>query len=197
MNDTSYIGMRYVPVFADPSQWDISRQYENLMMVTNEGETYISKKFVPTGIELENTDYWVQISVPGGSTSGGVNYSTEEQDTGLKWIDGKPIFQKTYDINVTTQHDPLQITPHGLVDANFIGYEAFFVSSDGTILSPQYLNSGWRFYLEVTSQNIQWNNLHFAEGHYYVTLRYTKLSEVDESVHEITISPEPITMPVA
>lgn len=96
MNDTSYVGMRYVPVFAEPSQWDISRQYENLMMVTNEGETYISKEFVPTGVELTNEDYWVQISVPGGSTSGGVNYSTEEQDTGLKWTDGRTIYQKTY-----------------------------------------------------------------------------------------------------
>lgn len=96
MNDTEYIGMRYVPVFADPAQWDISRQYENLMMVTNEGETYISKQFVPTGIKLDNTEYWVQISVPDGSTSGGVNYSTEEQDTGLKWIDGRTIYQKTF-----------------------------------------------------------------------------------------------------
>ena len=28
-------------------------------------------------------------------TGGGIDYSTEEQDTGLKWIDGRPIYQKT------------------------------------------------------------------------------------------------------
>ena len=28
-----------------------------------------------------------------------VDYSTEEQDTGLKWIDGKPIYQKTFHLS--------------------------------------------------------------------------------------------------
>jgi hypothetical protein len=111
MNDTTYVGMRYVPVFAEPSQWDNSRQYENLMMVTNEGETYISKEFVPTGVELTNEDYWVKISVPSGEGSGGggINYSTEEQDTGLKWIDGKPIYQKTISKNNTTYGNATRI----------------------------------------------------------------------------------------
>lgn len=30
----------------------------------------------------------------GGGSS--IDYSTTEQDTGIKWVDGKPIFQKTY-----------------------------------------------------------------------------------------------------
>ena len=34
---------------------------------------------------------WNKMDAP----SGGVNYSTTEQNTGLKWIDGKDIFQKT------------------------------------------------------------------------------------------------------
>lgn len=32
-----------------------------------------------------------------GSGKGGIDYSTDEQDTGLKWIDGKSIYQKTWD----------------------------------------------------------------------------------------------------
>lgn len=28
-----------------------------------------------------------------GGSGGGVNYSTTEQDTGLKWTDGKPVYQ--------------------------------------------------------------------------------------------------------
>lgn len=28
-------------------------------------------------------------------SGGGINYTTEEQDTGLKWIDGRTIYQKT------------------------------------------------------------------------------------------------------
>ena len=40
----------------------------------------------------------------GGGGAGGINYSTEEQDTGLTWIDGKKIYQKTfaYEGNQTT-----------------------------------------------------------------------------------------------
>lgn len=32
----------------------------------------------------------------GGSSAGGVNYSTNEQNTGIKWTDGKDIYCKTF-----------------------------------------------------------------------------------------------------
>lgn len=35
----------------------------------------------------------------GGSSGGGINYSLTEQNTGLKWIDGKDIYQRTYELN--------------------------------------------------------------------------------------------------
>lgn len=34
--------------------------------------------------------------------AGLINYSTEEQDTGITWIDGKKIYQKTYNIGNAT-----------------------------------------------------------------------------------------------
>lgn len=34
-------------------------------------------------------------NMPAPSGGGGIDYSTEEQDTGLKWIDGRTIYQKT------------------------------------------------------------------------------------------------------
>lgn len=36
-----------------------------------------------------------QIKTSGGGASG-INYSTDEQDTGLKWLDGNSIYQKTF-----------------------------------------------------------------------------------------------------
>ena len=54
-----YIGARYVPVFADPLQWDDERVYEPLTMVQNEGDTYISRTAVPIGVDILNEDYWV------------------------------------------------------------------------------------------------------------------------------------------
>lgn len=57
-----YIGARYVPTFADPIEWNNTRTYEALTMVTYYNDTYISKKPVPTGTAITNTEYWVKIS---------------------------------------------------------------------------------------------------------------------------------------
>lgn len=57
-----YIGARYVPVFADPIQWDNTRTYEPLTMVQNNGDTYITRQAVPVGIDILNTEYWVFLS---------------------------------------------------------------------------------------------------------------------------------------
>lgn len=54
-----YIGARYVPKFADPIEWSSETEYESLTVVTNNGDSYTSKKYVPTGIDISNTDYWV------------------------------------------------------------------------------------------------------------------------------------------
>lgn len=54
-----YIGARYVPLFADPIEWDNLRSYEGLTIVTYQGTSYTSKKNVPVGVELDNKEYWV------------------------------------------------------------------------------------------------------------------------------------------
>lgn len=59
MSVREYIGARYVPVFADPIQWDPTSKYEPLTVVTDEGASYVSRCYVPEGIQLDNTDYWV------------------------------------------------------------------------------------------------------------------------------------------
>jgi len=58
MGVTQYIGSRYVPVFADPEEWNLSREYEPLTIVTNKGDSYTSKQFVPSGVALDNKGYW-------------------------------------------------------------------------------------------------------------------------------------------
>ena len=46
--------------FADPIEWDITRQYAPFTIVfdTNAGSSYISKQPVPKGITLDNSDFW-------------------------------------------------------------------------------------------------------------------------------------------
>ena len=64
-----WIGPRIVPIFADDVQWDITSTYEPLMMVQSAGETYMTRQYVPAGIELPDVssgdianDYWVHMS---------------------------------------------------------------------------------------------------------------------------------------
>ena len=59
-----YIGARYVPIFADPVEWDDEREYEPLTIVTHNGDCYTSKCYVPKGAQLPpypegQTKYWV------------------------------------------------------------------------------------------------------------------------------------------
>lgn len=54
-----YIGNRYVPIFANPVEWDNLREFEPLTIVTYQGTAYTSKKTVPVGTPLSNNEYWV------------------------------------------------------------------------------------------------------------------------------------------
>ena len=51
-----YVGARYVPIVT--GEWDINLAYENLSIVTHNQNSYTSKKPVPAGIEISNTEYW-------------------------------------------------------------------------------------------------------------------------------------------
>ena len=62
-----YIGARYVPIFADPVEWDDEREYEPLTIVIHDGSCYTSKCYVPKGAQLPpspegQTKYWVKTS---------------------------------------------------------------------------------------------------------------------------------------
>lgn len=55
---TQYIGSRYVPLFAEPAEWDSARTYEPLTIVIHEGNSYTSRQYVPVGIEITNEKFW-------------------------------------------------------------------------------------------------------------------------------------------
>lgn len=59
--NNSYIGARYVPIFANKDlnyQWTNTRSYEPLMIVLYQGNSYTSTTFVPIGVDIFNTTYW-------------------------------------------------------------------------------------------------------------------------------------------
>lgn len=60
MSVTQYIGARYMPLFAEPAEWDNSRAYEPLTIVLYKGNSYTSKQSVPIGASIDDTVYWAE-----------------------------------------------------------------------------------------------------------------------------------------
>lgn len=44
-------------------EWDNAFEYETLSVVTHQGNSYTSKKSVPTGIDINNTEYWMSTGI--------------------------------------------------------------------------------------------------------------------------------------
>lgn len=59
MSVRQYVGARYVPKFATPVEWNSALSYEALTIVTHLGNSFTSKIPVPAGIDIGNTEYWV------------------------------------------------------------------------------------------------------------------------------------------
>lgn len=59
-----YVGARYVPIFGrageDTVEWDDGAPYEPLTVVMHGGVSYVSRRYVPSGIQVTDTDYWVE-----------------------------------------------------------------------------------------------------------------------------------------
>lgn len=54
-----YVGARYAPLF--DGQHDNTKAYEPLTVVYDQGNSYCSKKYVPVGVAITNSEYWVLV----------------------------------------------------------------------------------------------------------------------------------------
>lgn len=104
-----------------------------------------------------------------------VNYSNTEQSTGVKWLDDKEIYQKTYSINVTSTNTQiaLNITFDKIVKIDAIGmktsggYDLYF--------NTNYTDGGDWLNVQIYANNIRvlcssW----FVGALMDVTIYYTK-----------------------
>lgn len=59
---TQFVALNTVK-YANPLQWDITKQYETNTVVINpqDGTAYLSVQPVPQGVQITNTDYWTPI----------------------------------------------------------------------------------------------------------------------------------------
>lgn len=81
MTTTQYIGARYVPLFADPLEWDNKREFEPLTIVLHNGASYTSRQYVPKGIDILNEEFW--------ALTGNYNAQVEQYRSEVLTFDGR------------------------------------------------------------------------------------------------------------
>lgn len=86
MSVREYVGARYVPLFADPIDWDATRTYEPLTVVLYQGNSYTSRQYVPANINISNTTYWAQT---GNYNAQVEQYRTEVQNFSSRLSDAE------------------------------------------------------------------------------------------------------------
>lgn len=74
---TQYIGARYVPLFADPIEWDNTRAYEPLTIVLYQGNSFTTRQYTPAGIDINNAAFWAETGNYNAQVEG---YRKEVQD---------------------------------------------------------------------------------------------------------------------
>lgn len=81
MATRQYIGARYVPLFADPIEWDSTREYEPLTIVTYHGDSFTSRRAIPRGTNIHDESYW--------APTGNWNAQTEAYRREVRTFDGR------------------------------------------------------------------------------------------------------------
>lgn len=94
---TQYVGARYVPLFADPLEWDKNTAYEPLTIVYNNGNSYTSRQYVPAGIDIGNESYW--------ALTGNYNAQIEQYRAEVKQYDAEV---KQYDARITANDSAIK-----------------------------------------------------------------------------------------
>lgn len=107
-----------------------------------------------------------------GIGGGGIDYSTTEQDTGLKWIDGKPIYQKTI-VYTNTSVSLVDLNIDEIVDIKGVSY-----LTDGTVfLLNTYAGIQYNINMDITNDilTITFNGWAFSKAN--ITILYTKTTD--------------------
>ena len=139
----------------------------------------LAKEAAKNAQELENSilgDYENQIAALGNRDYKPISYSTSEQDTGLKWIDGKTIWQKTINCGTLPNKSTTSIA-HNISNFGYLISLNGTASNGSTYYTIPLVSSATTWLTEVTvdSTNINIttiNNYSAYTG--IITIQYTK-----------------------
>ena len=85
MGTRQYIGARYVPIFGRKDEtnieWDNTKPYEPLTIVLYQGNSYTSRQYVPSGVDILNTEFW--------ANTGNYNAQVEQYRTEVLTFDDR------------------------------------------------------------------------------------------------------------
>lgn len=120
----------------------------------------------------------VKATLFGGSS--GIDYSTTEQNTGLKWIDGKPIYQKTYhftessaivekDYDITADNVDFMISCVGCIK---------FGLANKWYTIPRLSGGNYIAMISANNTEITVGAREYTYIEAYVTIQYTKTTDV-------------------
>ena len=158
MSTRQYIGARYVPKFADPIEWNINNSYEALTIVTYHGNSFTSKKPVPTGTSLDNTEYWV--------ATGNYNAQVEEYIQEVE--------------TVRTNTNDLSIKVNN-IDNGYINVKAYGAVGDGVTDDTQAFASA------ISQLGVKGNTVFIPNGVYKLTktlvIKKSNVSIIGESMY--------------
>jgi len=135
------------------------------------------------GLNQDSIDDILNASIPGNQVaSNGLVYSTKEQVVG-KWIDGKPIYQKTVDYGALPNATSKAIA-HGIANIDIL-VNIFGVAIETTlketrpIPSDNTTNVGFGISIDAdrTGISIGSGTVDRSGYHGYVTLQYTKTTD--------------------
>ena len=114
----------------------------------------------------------------GGSSS--FQFSTDEQKTNLKWLNGKPIYQITFDMGGFTSKTLESVGITNLEEV--VGSDAMFSGQTRDHIyssNPYYTEASdyWNFYIQDKNTIITRGAINQTIKHIYITLYYTKTTD--------------------
>jgi hypothetical protein len=117
---------------------------------------------------------WTEIT---GGDGGGISYSLNEQDTGLTWVDGKKIYQKT--VQVPTLQVGTTAYPHGIPNVRYFTQIELLSSIPNAVffqapyLDPVTVLQSVGIYCDLNNMVIVNPSDRSAYTENYVNLKYT------------------------
>lgn len=162
-----YVGLRYVPKIM--GEWDKTKEYEPLMIVTYQGNSYTSKTFIPVGIDIQNESFWCLTG----------NYNAQIENMRTEFNNNIEEINRNIDTNETknqknyeelkTNSETLENNINGFFNLNYT--ELLKLQNTNITFNSISNTFSYQFDCKETLQNIINNSkvLMIPRGKYYIS----------------------------